>query len=326
MRAAHVLWTAPMRSLGPRLRFALAPIERLVLAASTLLWQTHSGPVTLYTDQTGCALLDHWSLLDLWSDINTDVLDNPIQGIEPGVFWDFGKTLVLAECPLPVTLLDLDLIVWRPLQTSASVQFFHWEEIEEPWYPPLAKLPKSANYSFPVVDERVRPANTALLYIEDEDFRRRFVRESLAYATGNTPSHPSPPSLSAFLFSGQRLFSLIGASGPWTMAPFVPYVFRQEGAGEWIGPERIAGAPLDPFLFQTGWPYMHLWSFKHELREDATAASQFADKLLSHVAAVEPSLAARLAKIWAVQSQSMSGNAGLPKDEKRIIFGSDRHS
>jgi hypothetical protein len=216
-----------------------------------------------------------------------------------------------------------DLIVWRPLQTSASVQFLHWEEIEEPWYPPLAKLAKSASYSFPVVDERVRPANTALLYIDDEGFRRRFVRESVAYAAGNRPSHPPPLSLSAFLFSGQRLFSLIGASGPWTLAPFIPYVFRQESAGEWTGPERMAGDPLDPFLFQTGWPFMHLWSFKHDLREDAIAASQFADKLLSHVAAVEPSLVARLTKIWAVQSQSTSSNAGLSKNEKRIILGAD---
>jgi hypothetical protein len=278
----------------------------------------------LYTDRTGHALLELWGLLELYSTIDTNVLETSSEGIEAGVFWDIGKTLVLAKCPLPIVLLDLDMIVWRPLQTSAPVQFFHWEELQEPWYPPLSKLAKPANYAFPSFDESIRPANTALLYIEDAGFRDLFVRESLAYAIGNNPSHPSPLSLAAFLFSGQRLFTLTGAKGPWAMEAFVPYVFRQEAVGEWIGSAQSEGDPLDPFLFQTGWPYMHLWSFKHELREDAAAATQFAEKLLSHVADVAPSLLAPLRAIWAAQSGNTAVNGQLTEDEKRILFGHDQ--
>jgi hypothetical protein len=298
MQAIHVFWTAPYRARGIDIgvNLVMPPLECLVLAASALVWRAHSGGMKLFTDTPGRACVERWGIADLWSKIDCAVLDAAPDDVDPAVFWDFGKTLALAACETPVAMLDLDLVVWRALEVQAAVQFLHWEEIEEPWYPPLGVLPVPPGYDFPEVELSVRPGNTALVYIGDPRFRDRFVAESLAYAQRNAPN--GDQKLAAFLFSGQRLFTIIGALGPWDMRPFIPYIHRAHGAGEWVGKPPTSRNPLDPLAFLDGWPYMHLWSFKHLLRKDRETADQFAAKLIDHARTVAPHAADRLHAIW----------------------------
>ena len=294
MRAVHVFWTAPYRARGVDvgIGFVMPPVECLVLAASALIWRAHSGEVTLFTDTPGRAFVERLGIADVWSKIDCAVLDAAPSDVDSAVFWDLGKVLALAACEMPVAMLDLDLIVWRPLEVQAPVQFFHWEEIEEPWYPPPGELSKPPGYAFPDAELTVRPGNTALVYVGESRFRDRFVAESLAYARRNAPE--TDQRLAAFLFSGQRLFTIIGALGPWNMQPFIPYIHRVHGAGEWLGKPLMNGNPLDPLAFLDSWPYLHLWSFKHVLRKDQASADRFAMQLVDHVRTIAPNTADRL--------------------------------
>src|SRR5439155_11243672 len=110
MQAIHVFWTAPYRARGidVAVDFIMAPVERLVLAASVLIWRTHSGPVTLFTDTPGGAFVERLGIADLWSKIDCVVLDSAPEDVDPAVFWDLGKTLALSACAAPVAILDLD--------------------------------------------------------------------------------------------------------------------------------------------------------------------------------------------------------------------------
>ena len=114
MQAIHVFWTAPYRARGidVAVDFIMAPVERLVLAASVLIWRTHSGPVTLFTDTPGRAFVERLGIADLWSKIDCGVLDSAPEDVDPAVFWDLGKTLALSACAAPVAILDLDLVVF----------------------------------------------------------------------------------------------------------------------------------------------------------------------------------------------------------------------
>jgi hypothetical protein len=150
-------------------------------------------------------------------------------------------------------------------------------------------LPIPDGYSFPHLDASVRPGNTALIYIDETQFRDQFVKASLSYATKNSP--PAHLGLPAFLFSGQRLFTMIGARGPWSMRAFIPYVYRAYGNGEWVEPNTVWANPLDPLIFLDGWPYTHLWSFKHDLRRDETMTNLFIEQLMAYMSRVAPPIA-----------------------------------
>jgi hypothetical protein len=297
MRALHVFWTAPHRSRGIDVEAVdLLPwFERVFLALSALIWRQHSGEVTLVTDPAGAAAVARWGLADCWSRIDVDILCKAPADIDPAVFWDIGKTLALADAALPIVLLDLDLIAWKPIVPSRRVHFYHLEEIERPWYPPQEDLPRRAGYDFPDVNWSIRPANTALLYLASEGYKGRFVHESLRYAAGNIV--PVQASLAAFLFSGQRLFSLVGDGDETAVSPYVPFLFRVNGPSVWLDGRASAGNPLRPEGFQAGEPITHLWSFKHELRRNDAMLETYFHAVLAHAQTLYPRLEAPLASI-----------------------------
>ena len=294
MHAIHVFWTAPYRAHGTNLDdiSVMTPLERLVLAASALVWRTHSGLITLYTDGPGYDLVHRWGLTEIWSAIDTRTLNSAPSDISPNVFWDLGKTLALASASLPITLLDLDLVVLEPLKVTAPVQFYHWEELEEPWYPPRCLLPTPSGYEFPDADWTCRAGNTALVHIDDELFRKEFVAESLRFSRGNLV-RPNQ-SLAAFLFSGQRLFTLVGSRRPGLIVPFLPYLFAVHSPPVWLGPTHLQGNPLALNSYRSGSPHLHLWSHKHVLRRDHRAAQCFLKDFTAYIAIRFPTVGERL--------------------------------
>jgi hypothetical protein len=282
MDALHVFWTAPYRARGiDPSQIDLVPwFERFFLALSASLWRQHSGRAVLVTDSPGAKIIESWGLSGLWSDINTTKLDNAPTDIDAAVFWDLGKTLALADCELPVALLDLDLVVWSPLKPTAATHFFHWEEVEAPWYLSGEDLTVPPGYSFPDVDWSTRPANTALLYLSDWRFRDKFVQESLRFARNNKVDQAK--ALAAFLFSGQRLFSLLEGTDLTAPVPFVPYVFGVRAPSYWTDFHSQEGNPLNPENFRSGGTITHLWAYKHELRRDEAKLKVYCEALLEH--------------------------------------------
>jgi hypothetical protein len=299
MNALYVFWTAPYLARGVDLSLTevLPWFERYFLALSAGLWQQHSGRAVLVTDSPGAAFIERCGLAGLWSDIETATLDSAPADIDASVFWDIGKTLAVASCDLPVALLDLDLVAWSPLRPTEATHFFHWEAIETPWYPAREELPTAPGYQFPEADWSTRPGNTALLYLSDPAFRDRFVHESLCYARGNKVNHAD--GLAAFLFSGQRLFTLIGGSGVRAASPYIPYVFSTGTASWWINhhPSPCTN-PLSPRNFEDGASVTHLWGYKHQLRENEAELRRYCTALLAHARTRNPQLVDQLRTLF----------------------------
>lgn len=235
----------------------------------------------LMTDPAGAASVKRWGLAQCWTAIDVETLQHAPANVDPSVFWDIGKTLALATARLPVALLDLDLIAWQPLEPVRPTHFYHFEEIEPPWYPPAQDLPRPPGYDFPAVDWSIRSANTALLYLSSESYRDRFVFESLRYAAGNIVSEPS--ALAAFLFSGQRLFSLIGGGNDSIVSPYMPFLYCVNEPSRWLDGRTATTNPLHPNGFQQREPITHLWSYKHELRRNDSVLEIYCRALLAHI-------------------------------------------
>jgi hypothetical protein len=283
VNALHVFWTAPYKARGVELEVVdvLPWFERVFLAASALLWRCHSGDVTLMTDRAGAASVERWGLTHCWNAVDLETLERAPTHVDPAVFWDIGKTLALANARLPVVLLDLDLIAWQPLRPGRPTHFYHYEEIEPPWYPPPEDLSRPPGYSFPAVDWSIRPANTALLYLASENYRDHFVSESLRYAAGNVV--PEQGMLAAFLFSGQRLFSLVGGGDDSVVSPYLPFIYGVHQSSRWLDGRMVTTNPLRPDGFQRGEPLTHLWSYKHQLRISAADLEIYCGSLITHI-------------------------------------------
>jgi hypothetical protein len=296
--AMYVFWTAPYRARGvdPSQVDPLPWFEQFFLALSAAIWRLHSGRAVLVTDSIGAAIIKRWGISDLWSDINTVKLDNAPSDIDAGVFWDLGKTIALADCEMPVALLDLDLLVWSPLKPTAATHFFHWEEVEAPWYLGEEELAVAPGYSFPDVDWSTRPANTALLYLSDSRFRDKFVQESIRFARNNKVDQDK--ALSALLFSGQRLFSLLAGNGKSAPVPYLPYVFGVRAPSYWTDLNSQEGNPLDPEGFRRGLTITHLWAFKHELRRNKAKLRAYCSVLLEHAKLVAPKVVEKLISLF----------------------------
>ena len=68
-------------------------------------------PLVLYTDKESLSLFEKYNILDTWSNINTDILDNNI-GINKSIFWSNSKLRVYKELEIPFLFIDCDILVW----------------------------------------------------------------------------------------------------------------------------------------------------------------------------------------------------------------------
>ena len=271
--AAHVYWTRP------RAGTSLTALERSVLAASAVVWRSVHGPIILFTDQLGRAELDRFGLLPLWEKVDTETLESIPKDIYAPAFWDLGKTVVLARIPPGSYLLDLDLIVWDPIQTDTSaVTFLHWESPVSPWYPGPGGLSTAPGYTFdPDFDWDAPVCNTALVCSPKEEVSSAFVASAFRFARGNRPDGTG---IAEMLFAGQRLLAHITRCLGVALVPVLDYLYVPCGESRWLGERVDVDDPLTPNACASGVAFTHLWRFKHLLRDQPSAAADFQARLV----------------------------------------------
>jgi hypothetical protein len=267
-KGAHVYWTRP------RAGTLLTALERSVLAASAVVWRSVNGPIVLFTDRLGRDELGRFGLLTLWDQVDTETLESIPEDINASAFWDLGKTVVLARIPPGIFLLDLDLIVWDPLQADKSaVMFLHWESPVPPWYPGPGGLSTAPGYAFdPNFDWEAPVCNTALLCSPKEEVSEAFVASALRFAQGNRPDGTG---IAEMLFAGQRLLAHTARRLKVALAPVLDYLYVPCGESRWLGKRLEVEDPLTPDACLSGVAFTHLWRFKHIFREQPGAAADF---------------------------------------------------
>lgn len=178
----HALSTAPHFRREPDRPFRLDETELLTAELSARLWRRYNGPIRLLTDPRGGDYVKSTPLADAYDEI-LPVLDPRCCGVDPDKYWAASKIAALSKLPVPCVILDLDMMIWKPLALSeeklvcACVEFSN-----DTVYPPFSFFRMTGDYAFPPAwSQEATALNTAFFYIADEELKREYTREAFRF-------------------------------------------------------------------------------------------------------------------------------------------------
>ena len=271
MRAFHTLRTKNKSD------FALADFEILTLILSALEWRRHNGEIFLYTDTTGKNFLRKAGLLDLWNGVETSLDEMDKLGIDENIFWAGAKLFALSKQPLPCVMIDLDFIVWRPLNFDCKLAVIHRESKNLSCYPDKNYF-RLKNFSLPEnLNWTLDPCNAALVYFGDKNFVAHYVE---------------------FAFEFMRAANPFPNQNGWDLLPYMVFVEQRWLAmcAELCNVEVCSLSDLAE-LFGEQKTFTHIWGYKKFFRENPTAAKKFCRDCAGRIAHDFPQSAEKFSRL-----------------------------
>ncbi len=210
MKGFYSLWTAPYQAKGGS-GFHLEDYEIATLILSVAAYQAYNGETCMYADDTAFAYLHEEGIADIFE---RGVIRMKVpEDIDPLTYWAAGKMVALRMEDAPVVMIDTDLIIWKNIEKElkdAYVKVIHREELNPEIYPDPGSFEMKEGYEFPKSwDFNVLPANTALLYIADQDLKDRYTEESLKFMR---MSKKTSDNLCHMVFAEQRILPMCAAA------------------------------------------------------------------------------------------------------------------
>ena len=208
MDGFYSIWTQNYMKGHKDSGYKMRDYELLTLVMSLCQWQKHNGNAMLIADKYAIEYLENIGIASLFkAGVKELVVD---KNINSEVYWAAGKLYALRQIDRPMAMIDLDLIVWKNLDTyfnNSDILVIHREEINDATYPDVSKLHMKDGFSFPNTwDMTVLPCNTALLYIEDDDFRRFYADTAIDFMKSTAEEYEH---LWHMVFAEQRLLSIL---------------------------------------------------------------------------------------------------------------------
>ena len=205
----HVFSTKPFfaKPENKNKPFKLHDFEIKTAELSALCWKRYNGPIFLVTDKEGEKYFKSQGLEYVYDGI-LPLLENEKYGIDPIKYWAAGKIEALSLFESPCAIIDLDLIVWRPLNLSESkLTVAHFEYIEKMVYPPFSFFDMSKRYSFPKEwSEESKPLNTAFLYIADSELKNYYTIEAFRFMQYERNTFDN--AIKCMVFAEQRILGM----------------------------------------------------------------------------------------------------------------------
>ncbi len=207
----HALSTAPHVRRSPGRPYRMDETDLLTAELSARLWRRYNGPIRLLTDPMGYEYVMSISLADAYDEI-LPVLDPRCCGIDPDKYWAASKIAALSKLPTPCVIMDMDMMIWKPLDLSgeklvcACVEF-----ISDTVYPPFSFFRTAGDYAFPADwSEEATALNTAFLYINDEKLKQEYTPEAFRFMLAERES-PDYWAI-CMTFAEQRILGLCAES------------------------------------------------------------------------------------------------------------------
>ena len=208
-KGIHIWSTAPGEKKRAGRPYEPAYFELVCLALSALMWRKLNGPIKFYADTVAFTWFQSHDLLDIWDGgVDTETLDSIPPSINQEIFWAGSKLFALRAEPAPVAMVDIDLIIWKPLKglSAMPLTVLHREDIND-CYVPMEFLKTRPGYQFdPQWNWTVKPCNTAFAYFGDEDFKKRYVDNAIDFMTDNSV-YPMEM-VSQMVFAEQRMLAM----------------------------------------------------------------------------------------------------------------------
>ena len=209
MNGFYSLWTRPSGE-GEDKDFAMQDYELACLLLSVASYERYNGRTRLYADKRAGAFFMERGLEEVFS---RGICEFTVpDDIDPKVFWAGGKLYALRLEEMPSVMVDTDLIIWKSLGRQLkdkSVAVIHREELNPAIYPDPGSFRMKQGYAFPGSwDFNIRPANTAMLYIKDNDFRDCYVEEAVRFMRSIEHTEDN---LCPMVFAEQRILPMCAA-------------------------------------------------------------------------------------------------------------------
>jgi hypothetical protein len=173
----NVVWCAEHMSFYSNL-------EKAFLYTSILTWK-HFYPehtTNLYCDSHSKQLISDMGILDLWDNVNTEVLDKNEYGFNENAFWASSKLKVINTLKAPFAIIDLDLFIKQkfiPDTYWKSDVIGNFMEVTTKHYPEPYQLRKYMD--LPDYDWDDKAINVAFLYINNEKLRGIYAQTALEW-------------------------------------------------------------------------------------------------------------------------------------------------
>ena len=171
MNAFHTL-----RTRGDH--FSMQRFELLTMILSALEWKKHNGRIKLVTDPRGAEYLNRFGLPGIYDEIDVSLDGMDRLGVDEKTFWAGAKLFALSRQQCPCVMLDLDFIVWQPIDFAPyrnDVAVIHFEQVGNDVYPPSEHFRFKHGFKLPPsLDWTVKACNTAFAYFGARDLVNRY--------------------------------------------------------------------------------------------------------------------------------------------------------
>jgi hypothetical protein len=159
-------------------------LEKAFLYTSILTWK-HLYPeytTNLYCDSESEQLISDMGILDLWDNVNTEVLNKKQYSFNEKAFWASAKLKVINELKAPFLILDLDMFIKQrfiPEKYWQKDVVGNFMENTLKHYPEPYKIRKYMD--LPSYDWDDKAINVAFLYINNEELRGIYAQTALEW-------------------------------------------------------------------------------------------------------------------------------------------------
>lgn len=207
LQGYHVLMTSPFTYENPHKPFEMSNTALLTAELSARLWRRFNGSISLITDKTGFDYIKKTDLAKAYDEI-LPILDRRNFGILPTKYWASGKIQALTKIAAPCVILDMDMLLWQKLPVeSAKLLCTHNEPLSLKCYQPADFFHTDDEYSYPAEwDFTVEPLNTAILYIEEDEFKNYYAAQSIRFMYSEKESPDN--GVVCMVFAEQRILAM----------------------------------------------------------------------------------------------------------------------
>ena len=173
----NVVWCAEHMSFYSNL-------ERAFLYTSILTWK-HFYPehtTNLYCDIQSRDIIAGMGIIDLWDNVNTEVLSKKEHTFDKTAFWASSKLKVISELKAPFAIIDLDLFIKQKFIPDEYWQqdvVGNFMEMTKHHYIEPYKIRKYMD--LPDYEWDDKAINVAFLYINNEELRQKYAQIALEW-------------------------------------------------------------------------------------------------------------------------------------------------
>lgn len=275
MKGFYSIWSAPGKE-----EYSMEDFELCTMVLSAYMWRKIHGSILLFADQKALAYLKGKDLLEIFDDGYEELLVDSC--IAPKVFWAAGKIYALSQLKEPRAMIDLDLIVWENLEeefAKGDIYVIHRENVHNSIYPEKEFFQMDQEYEFPSDLNWDAPAcNTALLYIRDMEFLKRYTEESISFMKHSTEQEEN---LCHMVFAEQRLLSALAEGSKCKQSIYSAY-------------------PLAENILQQN-TFTHVWGHKNILRFNYKERQEYCRRCLRRLKLEFPAVYEKLIKLPELQ-------------------------